>query len=661
LEEKLNSKPRIPDRKVPQLIIAWGVCLLATLYMAGCSIGPITIGEPDATPTPPGPTATATPPPRALTGRVEDAFTGKPIEGAEITAGGVLTATAADGLYYFEDVPEGSKMIVSAEGYSSVEIETGTSNEVPVKLRPSLVTGRVTDGSTGKPLEGVLVKLVLPSTPTPETETLPVPDIITATVVPTSTEESIQPGFGKALAAPQPQAAATRTAARRTPTRSTARSTPTRSTPRRTATPTVEDEESEEEAAPTRTPTIAPPTPTSTPKPPPPTGDGFVAVYTDANGAYSFKDVPPGSSLTFKMPGYKLTKVPLTDATEKDIALEVFKAEAAYITANVAASKDLYDDLIEFILDSRINSVVLNVQTDASAWVYDTKNEDAIEAENTDIFLEHMPEIVRDLKEKGIYTIARIVTFQQKTMAENRPEWAIKSSVTGKPWRGGSNGQHKWLDASHPEVQQHLIDMTKEVLALGFDEVQYDYVRFPSDPSPGESMRTMVFSRPLTDTGKALALQQFLKKAHDTIEPTDAFMSIDVFGYTLWPDRDGEPILGVIGQVLEYIQDYTDYISPMIYPSHFSPGEQGCANPAVCAYELIKQSGIYAQKRFEGRKVKYRPWLQAFDWGRVDYTSPGTTKVLDQVRACEETDCWGWLWWDPANVYEPRSAFKKKK
>ena len=85
------------------------------------------------------------------------------------------------------------------------------------------------------------------------------------------------------------------------------------------------------------------------------------------------------------------------------------------------------------------------------------------------------------------------------------------------------------------------------------------------------------------------------------IEPTDAFMSIDIFGYTLWPDRDGKTMNGVLGQVFEYLVDHTDYVCPMIYPSHFSPGEQNCPKPEVCAYKLVHKSGEFATTRFVGK------------------------------------------------------------
>jgi hypothetical protein len=405
----------------------------------------------------------------------------------------------------------------------------------------------------------------------------------------------------------------------------------------------------------TRTP--LPPTATSTPKPIPPKGDGFIAVYTDEGGNYFFSDVPEGATLTLKLPGYRLTKTDIAGTARKDVALEEHRIEAIYITAPWASSSDLMAETLDFVANSRINAIVLNVQNDDSEWVYDTQNPDVLAAENTDKFLTEMPELVADLKARGLYVIARVVTFQQRTMAEGRPEWAVKSDATGAPWVGGELSQQRWLDVTKPEVHDHLLDMTKEVISLGFDEIQYDYVRFPSDPGPREVGDPVYATMPLTDTGKVEALATFLEKAHDVVEPTDAFMSIDVFGYTLWPDRNGEPILGVIGQVIPALIDHTDYVCPMIYPSHFSPGEEDCRVPAACAYELVKKSGEFAAKVFAGHKTKYRPWMQAFDWYGVDYTSPGSPMVPDQIRAALETDAWGWQWWDPANQYEPRSAF----
>lgn len=638
-----GSVGHLMQESVQRKFLRIAMLLMFVLVLAAC--------DGDSTPTPTGPTATptntpvpptATPTPRALTGSVTDTFTGKPIAGAEVVANGILTATAADGMFYYDDLPLNSVLEATAGGYNAVELETGATNRLDVKLRPSTLGGRVVDAVTGEALPNVLVKLVLPTSASPITPTSPVTP--TAPLTPTGELTPTVPttdtlGMSKVLAAPVEAMQA-----ETSPTATRARASATTSGPTRTTAPTN---------------TQVPPTATSTPKPIPPSGSGFVAVFTDEGGNYYFPNVPEGSTVTFKMPGYKLTRLETIDAAQKDMALEQFKAEAIYITANWAASPDLLEETLAWVAESRINSVVLNVQNDASEWVFDTKNEDVLAANNHDKFMPDMAVLVKDLQSRGLYVIARVVTFQQKSMAEAKPEWAVLSSDTGEPWTGGYAGQQKWLDVSNPAVQDHLVSMTKEVIQLGFDEVQYDYVRFPSDPAPSEN-GDMVFSAGvLTDTGKVAALKQFLSKAYDVIQPSDAFMSIDVFGYSLWPERDGEPILGVIGQVIPELIDETDYISPMIYPSHFSPGEQGCDVPAQCAYELIYKSGEYAQKLFAGHRTKYRPWLEDFDWPGADYTSPGSTLVPDQIRAAAETGAWGWMMWDPAIDYQPRSAFEK--
>ncbi len=622
-----------------KLILTWTLIGLTALIFSGCSIGPINLGDSassggssTAKLTPSVPLPTATPPQKAVGGHVEDAYTGQPITGAQITAGGTLTNTNSAGAFSFDAVPVDARLAAKADGYAPASADTKSSN-ITIKLRPTTLNGKITEASTGKPLVNVLVKLVMPSEPITPSMTLTNSVPTTQTVLPAATATTSTLGYGKGLAAPL--------GASMMFTSPTSTDVP--------ATPT--------EAPPTNTP--LPPTATFTPKPILPTGPGFVAVYTDEGGNYSFKDVPEGASLTFKMPGYKLVKTPVGNTAKKDQALEVFKTEAIYITAPVMATKDLYDPLIQFVQSSRINAVVVNVQNDNSEWVYDTKNPDVLAAKDTDLYFNNMAEQVKALKDKGLYTIARIVTFQQPTMAKARLDWAIKSSVTGKAWLGGQLSQQAWLDASVPAVQDYVVSMTKEVLALGFDEIQYDYVRFPSDPAPKEPGKP-VFSQPLTDTTKALAIQQFLTKAYAVIQPSDAFMSIDIFGYTLWPDQDGKPLNGVIGQVFENMVDHTDYICPMIYPSHFTPGEEGCPRPAACAYELVHQSGVFAEQRFAGKRTKYRPWLEDFDWfDGSDYTSPGTTKVADQIRAAKETNAWGWQWWDAENRYRPRPAFMK--
>ncbi len=220
------------------LIVLTGALFLAACDPISVNIGPIQIGGTPVPPTNTVPPPTATPTPRALTGQVTDRYSGKPITGAEVTAGGVLTATNAEGRFYFDNVPQGATLSVRAEGYSSFSADTGIVERLDVQLRPSTLSGRVTDASTGKPLEGVLVKLVLPTTQTSAQS--PTPPAQSPTAMPTATTGSmrVQPGSdagsGPRLAAPPagpPAQAATDTPVPAPPSTPVASETPSTAVP----------------------------------------------------------------------------------------------------------------------------------------------------------------------------------------------------------------------------------------------------------------------------------------------------------------------------------------------------------------------------------------------------------------------------------------------
>ena len=246
-----------------------------------------------------------------------------------------------------------------------------------------------------------------------------------------------------------------------------------------------------------------------------------------------------------------------------------------------------------------------------------------------------------------------MVTFMQPAIADANPDLAVRRLADGTPWRGGYTGQQRWLDPSNPQAQDYVLSLAQEVSTLGFDEIQFDYIRFPSDPGPGETWEDQEFSQPgVTHLTKPTYIQKFLSRAHDMLNLTDTFMSVDIFGYTVWPDDpDGEPLNAPIGQVFPDMIGYTDYICPMIYPSHFSVGEMGYDNPNAHPYEIVRQAGVYTQGRIAGQRAKYRPWLQAFNWyDDVDYEGDPTS-IRDQIRAAGETGAWGWQMWDASNRY----------
>jgi hypothetical protein len=560
---------------------------------------------PTETPVPPSPTAV----PRALTGHVLNAYTGKPISGAHVTASNATSDSGAGGDFDLGVLPPGTMVQAVASGYAPTTVDSGSEASLDLTLRPTFLEGKVTDAATGKPLQGVIVRIDLPSAPAAPP--------VTATQVVTP-NGYLPPMSGLAALAVLTSATATTTS---------------------DVTATVPL-------------TNTPPTATATPPPVMPTpfaDDHMILAVTDANGNYHMDNVPLNPTLTFKMPGYKLTKVSVGRTSTQDQALDRFVVKALYLTANAAAYPPLYQPILDIADKSEINAIVLNIQDDSAHVVYDTKVQMAVDSGAVDKILPNIKDTIAELHKHNLYVIGRMVTFMQPAVADANPNLAVRSSATGKPWRGGELDQQRWLDPTNPAARQYPLALAREAVSLGFDEIQFDYIRFPSDPAPGEKWDNMSFSQPADDSTKPLYIEQFMREAHNMLNQTDAFMSVDIFGYTVWPDQNGQPLNASIGQVFERMISYTDYICPMIYPSHFSHGELGFADPNSHPYEIIKQAGIYTDDRIAGQRAAYRPWLQAFDWNDLAYDGH---MLRLQIQGADDTGASGWQFWDPYNKYE---------
>jgi hypothetical protein len=195
-----------------------------------------------------------------------------------------------------------------------------------------------------------------------------------------------------------------------------------------------------------------------------------------------------------------------------------------------------------------------------------------------------------------------------------------------------------WIDPTREESWEYSIAVTKEAIRLGFDEVQYDYLRFPSDSSSLAVVRALVYSVESTIESRTAAIQGFVKAAKAAVDPTHAFLSADLFGYALViaPDHDMR-----IGQRLKDLAPHVDYVCPMIYPSTFESGNLGLASPSDEPYQVIARSMALAHERTD---TPVRPWLQGYWYEREDFA--------DQRRAVEEVSELGWCFWNARGTYD---------
>jgi hypothetical protein len=242
--------------------------------------------------------------------------------------------------------------------------------------------------------------------------------------------------------------------------------------------------------------------------------------------------------------------------------------------------------------------------------------------------------MVRRLHRQGIYVIGRIVTFQDSIMSRVRPDLAIQD-LRGGVWR--SYKDESWLDPYSIQAQDYNIALAIEAVELGFDEIQFDYVRFPSD---GDTAK--MWSRYKDERAPHDAIRQFLKRARAQIVPRGAYISADLFGLVALVLDD----LG-IGQKLELIAREVDYVSLMLYPSHYHKPEYGIRDPEREPYRTVALSLRDAKQRIAGTRAKLRPWLQDFTL-QVPYTP---AEVRNQIQAVEDSGLDEWLLWNARNRY----------
>jgi len=256
---------------------------------------------------------------------------------------------------------------------------------------------------------------------------------------------------------------------------------------------------------------------------------------------------------------------------------------------------------------------------------------------------------LKTLKDRGIYTIARIVSFQDQTLATKRPDLAVRDTRTGGVWKNVQGVA--WTSAMKPETWEYNAAIAAEAAQLGFDEIQYDYVRFPTDGAT----EAMDLGGPNTMEARTDAIANFLKRTREVLRPYGVALSIDIFGIALFDRTDYDRI----GQLLEKMAPYVDYISPMVYPSHYIRGALGFDLPNNYPYEIVLGSLQKGADRVPNPRVMFRPWLQDFSYGPgIDY---GPKEVRAQIKATYDFGATSWMLWNAANEYSEGGLLPEKR
>ena len=369
---------------------------------------------------------------------------------------------------------------------------------------------------------------------------------------------------------------------------------------------------------------------------------GDQVVRTDQDGAFHLEGT--GETLKLRAPGYARRDFAISELgnPHPEIALTPFQVKGLYLTVYGIASAKLRGAALEAIRENHLNALVIDVKGDRGfiPFKVDLPQADEIGAQKL-ILVKDMKALLASLKEQGLYLIARIVVFKDDPLAAAKPELAVKN-------RGGGvfrdREKLRWVDPFRREVWEYNIAIAKAAAEAGFDEIQFDYVRFPDNRGVG-------FSQPANENSRTEAITGFLEAAHKALVPYNVMVAADIFGYVCWNLNDTD-----IGQKIAPILNAVDVVSPMLYPSGYQFGIPNYRNPVQHPYEIVHLSLKRAQERTGVPPRRFRPWLQAFRDYAFRGGDFGEERMRIQIKATEEFGASGWMFWNPRNIY-PKGKF----
>jgi hypothetical protein len=365
---------------------------------------------------------------------------------------------------------------------------------------------------------------------------------------------------------------------------------------------------------------------------------GGKELRTDAGGRYRFEAIEGVSRVNARAVGFGRASADVSEGVPvPDIALPPIRPKALYLSVYGIGSTMLRGRALALLDGTELNALVIDVKGDRGLIPYSSRIPLALQIGALRVrTVRDMPELIRSLRARNVYLIARIVVFKDDPLAAARPDLAVRNADGGIYV---DREELRWVDASRREAWDYNLQIAEEAAALGFDEIQFDYVRFPDK-------RGIRFSVPNTEENRVRNIAGFLAAARERLRPYNVFIAADLFGYVAWNASDSG-----IGQTLADTVAHVDYLSPMLYPSCFQFGIPGHRNPVANNYSIVNLTLERARERTGISTLRFRPWLQAFKDYAFDRRVYGAQEIREQIRAAEDFGSDGWMLWNPRNAY----------
>ncbi|RUM63800.1 MAG: GTP-binding protein [Sulfurimonas sp.] len=359
-------------------------------------------------------------------------------------------------------------------------------------------------------------------------------------------------------------------------------------------------------------------------------------IKSDNNGLFSLNTQE--GILHIKAHGYRPIEFNAT-TSKRVFKLQAIKIKALYLTFWGASnnSKTL-KNLLFTIKKTQANAIVVDVKNEFGSTSFLTSfkqaNSYGAHKQRTN---RNIQKFIQTMRDNNIYTIARIVTFKDEIQATHNPEYAIKCDDNGSIWR--NHDDIAWVDPFDKRSHTYTIEIAKEAAKVGFDEINFDYIRFPAKSR-------LRYSKENTKENRIKAITTFLSSAKEQLCQYGVFISVSTYGNILWGEKDDD---NNIGQTLESLALHSDYIAPMLYPSGFASGSFNFEYPADHPYDVIYRSLNNIKNRIDLKRI--RPWLQYFR----DYKSKKKPyrryEIQEQIFPTKQLQTNGWMMWSPSSKY----------
>ncbi|MFB3049122.1 MAG: putative glycoside hydrolase [Acidimicrobiia bacterium] len=353
---------------------------------------------------------------------------------------------------------------------------------------------------------------------------------------------------------------------------------------------------------------------------------GERSVVTDVEGAFELESATT-DLVTISRPGYSSVEVPLAaGARSLEAVLEPFLVKGLRISPAAAGDDDRFGPLLAMAENSVINTFIFDTKNEKGAVRYQSS------VSGASMRIVYDPaKVLAQAKDAGLYTITRIVSFQDAPRARNNPAIAIKDA-DGAIWVDAA-GQ-AWLDPTNPDSWEYAIALGVEACQMGFDEIQFDYTRFPT----GGGIEEIVYTKPVDEEVRVATISAFLSHAAERIHAEGCVVSADIFAIVMSTSDDQG-----IGQRVTDLSGATDAISPMIYPSHYASGWRNLDEPNDYPGIVVGDALATGMPKATGGALM-RPWLQAF--------SQSPEQVRESIAAAEAAGL-GWMLWSQESVFSP--------